>query len=56
MNDQLMMYASCSGPQSKHFHLLLGKCVSRCKACHVTDLSDLNHSFNNNARVAYWSI
>ena len=55
MNGQLMMYASCSGPQSKQFHLLLGKCVSRRKACHVMDSSDLIDSFNN-ARVAYWSI
>ena len=33
--------------QSKHFHLLRGKCVSRCKACHVMDSSDLIGSFNN---------
>ena len=42
-------------PQSKHFHLLRGKCVSLHKACHVMDSSDLIGLFNN-ARVPYWSI
>ena len=45
----------CGNAQSKHFHLLRGKCVSRRKACHVMDSSDLIGSFNN-ALVAYWSI
>ena len=55
MSSLIIHQTYVSYSQSKHFHLLRGKCVSLHKACHVMDSSDLIGSFNN-ARVAYWSI
>ena len=44
-----------SHAQSKHFHLLHRKFVSRRKACQTRDLSDLFGRFNNVGEVD-WSI